>query len=56
MKTNPLLWFSAMALAVIVPSTGLAFFIGGWAYATSAAVALAAIAGVFALLNRDLIP
>lgn len=51
---KPLLWFSAMALAVIVPLVGLAFFIGGWAYAMPAAVGLGATAGVFALLNRDL--
>ena len=53
---KPFLWFSAMALAVIAPLTGLAFFLGGWAYAMPAAIALAATAGVFALLNRDLIP
>lgn len=51
---KPLLWFSAMALAVIVPLTGLAYALGGWAYAAPAAVGLGATAGVFALLNRDL--
>jgi len=43
-----------MALAVIAPLVAIAFFIGGWAYATPAAVGLGATAGVFALLNRDL--
>jgi hypothetical protein len=51
---KPFLWFSAVALAVIIPLTGLAYAIGGWAYATPVAVGLGATAGVFALLNRDL--
>ena len=46
--------FVAVALSVIVPLTGLAYAIGGSAYAAPAAVGLGATAGVFALLNRDL--